>query len=380
MRPRAAVTLVARREIVERVRDRSLAISTAVTIAILAALIGIPALLDLDGERRFSVVAAGAQAERVAERARSLAPSFAARIEIVRAADDAAVRRLVKADDGDAGLLADGAQIVVREELDDTLGVVLQESSRQDRLRERPPPPLPVSVLEPATNDADELQGIAFLAMILLYGQLIGYGYWLASGIVEEKSSRVVELLLATIRPSQLLAGKIIGIGVVGLAQLLVIATAGLALGIATSTVTLPADAAGAVATVLAWFVLGYAVYACMFATAAAIVARQEELQSSTGPLMVLVLGAWMVSFPALQDPAGGLATVLSFVPVTAPMVAPVRMIAGDMPVVQIVGSAAVLLVAVALLVRVAARVYSNAILRTGRRVSLRDAWRAAQV
>jgi ABC-2 type transport system permease protein len=147
----------------------------------------------------------------------------------------------------------------VHKQLDGDLGVALQEGARRLRVRERPPPPLPVRALDATDAGSDQRQSLAFAAVLVLYSQLFTYGFWLAAGIVEEKSSRIVEVLLATIRPRELLAGKILGIGVVGLGQLLLIGTVGAALAIATGTLDLAGDAVGAVGVVLAWFVLGYA-------------------------------------------------------------------------------------------------------------------------
>jgi ABC-2 type transport system permease protein len=379
MNGRAAVRLVARREIVERVRERSLLVSTLVTLAILAAIIVLPSALGFGGTQTHTVAAAGPQAERLARAAQPAARALDARIEIVPAADDAAVRRAVRAGDADAGITLAADAIVVATTIDETLGVALQEGARLLRLREPPPQPLPVRALEPVDADSDQQQSLAFVAVLLLYGQLITYGYWVASGIVEEKASRIVEVLLATIRPRELLAGKIIGIGVVGLAQLLLIGVVSMALAVAIGTLDLGRDAVVAFAVVLAWFVLGYALYSCLFAVAGALVPRQEDVQNSTGPVMIVLVGSFFLAFSAIDDPGGGLATALSFVPPTAPMVAPVRLIAGEMALAQVALSAAVLVAATTALVLVAARIYANAVLRTGTRVKLLEAWRAPQ-
>ena len=377
MRPRAAAALVARREIVERLRDRSLLISTVVTLAILAAILVLPTLIGFGGTETYNVAAAGPQAEQVARAAQRNAKTFDAKIEIVRVADERAVRKAVDDERADAGLAGDAGAIIVRKKLDDNLGIALQQGSRLLRLEAQPPPPLPVRALQP-TDNSDDLQSIAFVAALLLYFQLIGYGFWLASGIVEEKASRIVEVLLATIRARELLAGKIVGIGIVGLMQLVVIGAGATALGVATDQVDLTGDTARAVGVVLAWFVLGYAFYACLFAVAGALVSRQEDVQNTTTPLSIVLFGSFMLSFAAIDDPGGGLATALSFVPPTAPIIAPVRLIAGEMPVEQIVGAVVVLLASTAALVAVAARIYSHAVLRTGTRVKLLEAWRAA--
>ena len=378
MRPRQAAALVARREIVERVRDRSLLISTAVTLVILAAILLVPPLVGLGGTTTYKVAVAGPQAERVARAAQQSAKTFDAKIEIVGVADERAVRTTVDSEKADAGLSGDAGAIVVRKKLEGNLGNALQEGSRRLRLQAQPPPPLPVRTLQPTGNSGD-VQSVAFVAVLLLYFQLVGYGYWLASGIVEEKASRIVEVLLATIRARELLAGKIVGIGIVGFIQLVVVGVGATALGVATDQVELTGESARAIGVVLAWFVLGYAFYACLFAVAGALVPRQEDIQNTTTPLSIVLFGSFMLSFAAIDDPGGGLATALTFIPPTAPMIAPVRLIAGEMPVEQVVLSVAALLVGTAALVGVAARMYSNAVLRTGTRVKLLEAWRSAQ-
>jgi ABC-2 type transport system permease protein len=378
VRPREAAALVARREIVERLHDRSLLISTAVTLVILAAVLLIPPLIGFGGTETYKVAVAGPQAEQVARAAQRTARNFDAKIETVAVADERAVRRAVDSEQADAGLAGDAGAIIVRGKLDDNLGNALQDGSRLLRLQAQPPPPLPVRALHP-TGNSDELQSIAFVAALLLYFQLVGYGYWLASGIVEEKASRIVEVLLATIRARALLAGKIVGIGIVGFMQLIVIGIGATALGVATDQVDLSGDMMRAVGVVLAWFVLGYAFYACLFAVAGALVPRQEDIQNTTTPLSIVLFGSFMLSFAALDDPAGGLATALSFIPPAAPIIAPVRLIGGQMPIEQVVGAVALLLASTAGLVAVAARIYSNAVLRTGTRVKLLEAWRSAQ-
>ncbi|HEX8158007.1 MAG TPA: ABC transporter permease, partial [Solirubrobacteraceae bacterium] len=337
-----------------------------------------PPLVGLGGTTTYKVAVAGPQAERVARAAQQSAKTFDAKIEIVRAADERAVRKTVDSEKADAGLSGDGGAIVVRKKLEGNLGNALQEGSRRLRLQAQPPPPLPVRTLQPTGNSGD-VQSVAFVAVLLLYFQLVGYGYWLASGIVEEKASRIVEVLLATIRARELLAGKIVGIGIVGFIQLVVVGVGATALGVATDQVELTGESARAIGVVLAWFVLGYAFYACLFAVAGALVPRQEDIQNTTTPLSIVLFGSFMLSFAAIDDPGGGLATALTFIPPTAPMIAPVRLIAGEMPVEQVVLSVAALLVGTAALVGVAARMYSNAVLRTGTRVKLLEAWRAAQ-
>jgi ABC-2 type transport system permease protein len=232
------------------------------------------------------------------------------------------------------------------------------------------PPPLPVS----RTGEKDA-SGLAFIVLLVLYGQILAYGVVVATGVVEEKQSRIVELVLSAIRPRDLLAGKVLGVGVVGLVQLLVIGAVGLALSAATGRLDVGGPGVpGALLIALAWFVLGFALYACAYATGGALISRQEELQSATTPITMTVVGSFFVSFAAVNDPSSTLSQVLSFVPPCAPMVMPVRQIAGDAAAWEIAVSVLVMLAAIALLVALAGRVYANAVLRTGARVRLRAA------
>jgi len=282
------------------------------------------------------------------------------------------VRKAVDDEQADAGLAGDAGAIIVRKKLDDNLGNALQQGSRLLRLEAQPPPPLPVRALQP-TDNSDDLQSIAFVAALLLYFQLIGYGFWLASGIVEEKASRIVEVLLATIRARELLAGKIVGIGIVGLMQLVVIGAGATALGVATDQVDLTGDTVRAVGVVLAWFVLGYALYAGAFALAGSLVSRQEDIQSVTTPLLMGLIASFFLGFQAVDDPGGTLAQVLSYIPISAPLVMPVRMIAGDVALLEILVSVAIVVATTYAVIAFAARIYGSAVLQTGGRVRLRQ-------
>ena len=114
-----------------------------------------------------------------------------------------------------------------------------------------------------------------------------------------------------------------------------------------------------------------------MFAVAGALVPRQEEIQNVTTPIQIVLFATYFVSFQAVSEPDGGLAQILSFVPPTAAIVLPVRVIAGDIPAWEIVAGSLVLAAGAAALLLAAARVYANAVLQTGSRVRLIEAWRA---
>jgi ABC-2 type transport system permease protein len=236
------------------------------------------------------------------------------------------------------------------------------------------PPEVEVVALDADADANTEATVVAFVGVILLYSLLLLFGQFVAQGVVEEKSSRVVELLLATMRPWQLLAGKIIGLGVLALAQMLVIAVIGVVGALAFDLVDLPGGLIGTVLTVLAWFVLGYAFYASMFAAAASLVSRQEDLGSVLTPATLLPVVGIVIAIQAVQDPGGTLATVTSYVPGLSPMVMPVRQAAGAADWWEVALAVVIMLVAIAVIVRIGGRIYAGALLRTGGRVKLREA------
>ena len=204
------------------------------------------------------------------------------------------------------------------------------------------PPPLKVTTVEPADPERDRKGGFAFIAVLALYAQLLTFGYLLASGVVEEKASRVVEVLLSTIQARDLLAGKIIGLGLLGFAQVVAIAGVGVGAAAASGALEVDGDIVVAAALAVGWFVLGYAFYAGLFACAGALVPRQEELQSSMTPLTMVILISFFISFAVLDDPDGTLAHVTSFIPFSAPMTMPPRIALGEASAFEIVAAFAV--------------------------------------
>jgi len=310
----------------------------------------------------------------VVRQAVAMQDAFDVELTLRRVPGDASARSLVRDGDADVAVVRGGRGLIAAEDADDSVIGAVQAASQVAR-GGRLPPPLPV--VQEGDSGASQRQGIAFVAVVILYGQLLGYGFWVATGVVEEKATRVVELLLAAIRPRQLLAGKVIGIGALGLGQLLLIGLFGVVIGAASGQLDVDRDVVAAVGVVLAWFLLGFALYSCAFAVAGALVPRQEEIQSVTAPLTIIILASFFLSFGALDDPGSSLAKALSLIPPSAPMVMPVRMIAGNVAAWEIVVSVGLTLAAAAALVAIAARVYGAAVLRTGSRVTLRAVWRA---
>ena len=382
-----AVRLVARREFVERGRDRSFVVSTAFTLFIMLAIIVVPALLDLgdDEPRRVAVSADDGGVRPAIER---YAAELDIDVDVVDATGDP--RRAVTQQDVDA-VVTDGA-IVVDERLPDELAIVLQQAVKQVATDRRlaaagidaaavrqaaDVPPLRVEAVDPPDPDAETRENVARIGTIVLYGQLLGYGFWVALGVVEEKSSRVVELLLSTISARALLAGKILGIGALGLGQLLLVVGVALGAAAALDVVSLGSATLVPIALVLAWFVLGYFFYATVFAAAAARVSRQEDVQNVTTPATTVVLISFFASFWVGSNPDAPLARALAVLPPFSALVNPVRVSVGEAPWWEVVLAVVLMLAATAALTLVGARLYEGGVLRTGGKVSVREAWRS---
>jgi ABC-2 type transport system permease protein len=238
--------------------------------------------------------------------------------------------------------------------------------------------PIDASAILPPDPDQASKAAVAFVAVLLLYGQLFGYGVWVATGVIEEKNSRVVEVLLSAIRARQLMAGKIAGIGTLGLLQLIFIALFAITLASVTGAIDLPSDSFSGAALTVGWFVLGFAFYAAMFAVAGALVSRMEELQNAIVPINLLIFASFLISIGALQDPDSTIARVASLLPISSALAMPVRMVLGSATTWEVLASLAIVIGSTALLIPLAGRVYAGAVLRTGAKVKLRDAWRAA--
>jgi ABC-2 type transport system permease protein len=386
---RRAIWLVTRREFMERFRTRAFQLSLVLTVAIVAAVGIVAGVVGDDGPQDYTVGAVGPQALLVAAGANELGRSVDVRIEVQREQNAAAARAGVRDDSLDAALV--GGSIVSLRDPPAELLQLLQQSSRlirtqqglrregldaDERERALQQPPLRTVSLE----DQDEGgEGVAFVASLILYLQLIMYGIAVASGVVEEKASRVVEVLLATVQPRAILAGKILGIGALGLLQLALTAVVGLAAAGASGAIELEGSDVGTLAVVLLWFLLGYLVWSSLYAMAGVMVSRQEDLQSSTTVLTILLVIGYLLAFPAIDDPDGGLAVAASIFPLFAPIVMPLRVALDAAHAVEIAASLALFVASIAVLVPLGARLYERSVLRMGKPMKLREAWRAAR-
>ena len=385
----AAIGLVARREITTQLRSRTFLIGLMITIVIL---VGYAVLFAFIGSQSSSssLVLTG-PAEQLRPALTTAAQRAGTDLTLTDAGPGTAEQTL-RGDDAPDAVLEGGPgdyRLIGLDDVDTDLENLVSTTVRQQAVDTalRSAGKDPVAVEQTATvavasvNPADPLRGqrigVAFAVAFLLFISVQTYGSLVAQGVVEEKSSRVVELLLSTIRPVHLLAGKIIGLGVVGLIQLVVLAVIGTAGGLAVGAITVPTAVLPAIATGLLWYLVGFFLYASAFGAIGAMVSRQEELQSAVTPLIFPLLIPFVLSVGVLpNDPRNSLIAVLSFIPFFSQTLMPARAAIGVASGWEQLIALVLALIAIAVVVRLAARIYQNSVLRTGAKVTWAEALR----
>ena len=385
MSARRAIWEVARRELVERSRSRVLRVSFV--LLLIAAVGGAIAAARLSGHTptdRVGVVGARAVALEPAIRLQARAAGRGVRL--TQLSDAKAASRALH--DGTIAVALIGASQIVVKSSHTTPAVRLVQDAvagqgvldrlqsygltRSQAVGALVPARLPVHVLEPNARNTSSNRTLIAIGVIALLATLMSFGQAVAQSVTEEKSTRVVELLLTTVSPRRLLAGKVLGVGALGLALVLLPGAAALAAGSLAGGTGLPSAAPKAIALVVLWFALGYAFYSVAFAAVGALVSRQEDLQSAMIPLTLLLIGAFLIAdIVANTDPNGTLGQIAVFLPPFSPMVVPARMVLGNMSAPGLAIAVALDLVATVAVILLAARIYERAILRTGAPVKL---------
>ena len=381
-----AVVLVARREMLVRLRSRVFIAPTILMVALVV--IGIVGYSLIGGNGAVRVGFSGT-AQSLEQAFSASATALGQSVATSDVADEATGRAQVSA--GQLDVLVTGSATsptaVVKKTVPPLVQAALERAVLAARLVAAGLTPadlasamsgaqVTVDALQPTNPGLTQSLVVGLAVGILLWIALGLYGSQVAQGVVEEKASRIMEILLATVPPSQLLAGKIIGIGLTGLLQLGIVAVATLAAVAATSAVATPALSVMAVLGYLLWFLLGFTLYAAAYATLAALVSRPEEVQGAVAPINVFQIGAYLLAYVYLANQSNPLVLVASVLPPFSPILMAVRISSGDLPAWQ-VGLALVLIVAsIAGLIWLAGRVYANSAMRIGTKVRFMDAFR----
>ena len=396
------VALIAGREVRQRLRSRLFLWTTGVISVLLIAAALIPTLVSAFADDPFGtdrgtvsvVVVGGLNDVRIQALETRLGP-----LELDQEPDEASARRRLDADTGDADLaVIDGERVLVATTTGAFVGVgpgqaqaAAEALALVDLLEQEGASELATGVLEVAPlpietigdqDPAEQISGlvVANLGVVFLFGLLMFYASMIVNGIIEEKGSRVVELLVEAVPVRQLMTGKVLGMGLIAIGQATVLFAPALLVLLVTNRDLLPPGVGRLVASVALWFVLGYAFYALLCAGLGALVSRPEEAQAVLTPATMLALIGYFLGFLAIQQPDATWSVIAGWLPPTAPFVMLVRQAVGEPSLVEVVGSILVLsggIVGAALLT---ARIYEGGILRVGARVRFRDAWRSPSV
>ncbi len=231
----------------------------------------------------------------------------------------------------------------------------------------------------------------ASVVALLLYMTIMMYGQNVLRGVMEEKQSRVAEVVMSSVRPSTLLAGKVLGVGGVGLTQMAIWMVTSFFMvryrvplmklaGLDAMPIPLPTITIGQLLTLLTFFVLGYTLYSALFAAVGAMVSSEQEAQQAQMPIILMLVMSIIFLQPVLLEPDGRLAVVLGILPISAPIMMPLRMSAVDVPTWEIVLSLVGLVSSCYIAVYIASVVYRTGLLMHGKRVTWREVFRWVRV
>ncbi len=387
--------LIVRREFISRVRSRFFIVGTVIFMALLAGYIVLQAVVFTKATTTVKIGFTSSTQE-LAKPLTNIAGTEQVKVEASTVDDMQSGQDMVRNGDLDAFVSGDPAspQVAVKDDLNPTVAATLNSLVKEITLNKA----LTAAGQDPATIDASvvkagiqlvyldpnaaiktQRQVVGIFVAALLYVTLVIYGQLVAQGVVEEKANRIIEILLATIRPRQLMLGKVVGIGLVGMVQLILVAGAALIAVRRTQAISVPNVGVEAALAGVLWFVLGFVLYALLYAAAGAMVSRQEDIGSVTAPLTFLVVGTYLVFFWVTANPTNPLAIALSIIPPFAVVLMPARIATGDAALWQFLVAVVLTLVEIAAMNWLAARIYANSVLRIGTRVGFAEAWRGSR-
>ncbi len=230
------------------------------------------------------------------------------------------------------------------------------------------------------TRDKGQAFLLSYVLMLVIYMSVLMYGIYVMRGVLEEKQSRIVEVVLGAVKPFELMLGKVLGIGAVGLTQFLLWTVTGLALAapgtaaaLGLSGVELPHLPASLMVFFVVFFVLGFLLYGTLYAAiGAAFDTEQDAQQFQTVVTMFLVVPI-VLMVQIMNQPEGGLAVGLSLVPFFAPMLMFLRMTLTSVPPVQVAACLALMVAAILFCTWIAAKIYRVGILMSGSKPKLKD-------
>jgi ABC-2 type transport system permease protein len=228
---------------------------------------------------------------------------------------------------------------------------------------------------------------MAYITAILLFMAILLYGVNVMSSVLEEKTTRIVEVLVSSLRPFQLMVGKVVGAGAVSFFQFLIWGVSARVLLMLRGPIAsmlgadpadvqklqLPAIPFATIVIFLAFFLGGFLLYSAMFAAVGAMSSNEQEARQAQQPVTYLLMISYLSIIGLTNDPSSSFAKTLSLVPFTSPIATPVRWTAGSIGVGEVVASLGLLLIAILGVTWVAARIYRVGILMTGKRPTMKE-------
>lgn len=381
--------LVTRREILSKLTDKAFMIGTLTTVLMIAAAMAFMAYQAGSGESW--KVAATPDARDAASAVAVLTPDLEedAEVEVVDVADREEAEQALRDDEVDAWLhpADDGWTLTYESGNDGALTRVVSSSVAQWTLEERAVAAgTTVAELQGGTEVTEEfLRGdaeraqlasvVGFAFAFLFYLAAIVFGMQLANSVVEEKQSRIVEIIAAAIPLRQLLAGKVLGNTVLAVLQIVIYVAVGLVGLRFTPYASFVTSLTGPTVWFVVFFLLGFLALACMWAVAGSLASRTEDLQSTATPVTTLLV-ALFIGALALE---GRAQVIASFVPPMSAILMPQRILAGTVEWWEPVVAIGLLGAFAGVLVLLGERIYRRSLLQTGGKVSMRQAWTASE-
>lgn len=406
------VGVIARREIVTKLRDKAFLGTTVFLLLLVTAATVIPVLLQqrtpelrvaAQGQAAQDTAALAAQLGRDAATPATEVPLElgllgsgglpAADVSVVEVDDETDVERMVRGGDVDAAVVGDrfdALRVIGSEGVAAEIDLLLRAASSQlqvaeaaqagglsadqvDSLTNPVPPSVELLDALPVGSAPPELLVLVFA--FLFYLSVLTFGTSIAQSVVEEKQSRVVELLVAAVPVRSLLAGKVLGNTVMAVGQVLIIVVGGLIGATLAGQSAVVTQLVGASGWFVLFFLLGFVMLAGLWAVGGSLASRVEDLQSTTVVMQVLVIVPFFAAIFGMD--AGPTQRLLSYVPFTAPLLMPARLVLGNAEPWEPVVAALVVLGSAVVFVLVAARLYEGSVLHTAGRLKVAAAWAA---
>lgn len=349
-----AASIVAGREISVKLRSKAFVIATVIMLAfVIAAIILAPRLGGLF-DQGGTVATTGDLSSVVSEVTDD---------EIMEVADAQAARDAVAAGDADSAVVAsedgDGFLVIAEREMPQSLVEALSVAPE-------------VELLDPNAPNPFLAMFIALGFGVVWFSSALTFGNQTANSVVEEKQTRIVEMLLASVSAKALLTGKVMGSSIIAIAQVTLIGIAAVIGGVASGNQIVLDGLAEPILWFIPLFAVGFVMISALYAAGASLVSRTEDIPSTTQPITWLIMLPYMAIVLFFSNQTA--LQVMSYIPFSAPVAVPVRLFYGTTEWWEPVLSLAIMIVTTGLLILFSAKVYERALLRTGKALKWKEA------